>query len=131
MASGTNSTAARDAAGNGDSQPPLSSPSSPSWSAPSALVGDHLAQTLKDLASGERGWDQFEPTPALQMLISIGEQTAAALEANLTNLESKLDELLASFDVPDGDAATAAAGDSPSAEQEKKHQDGGGSKKAE
>ena len=29
-----------------------------------------------------------------------GEQAAAALEANLTSLESKLDELLASFDVP-------------------------------
>ncbi|KAK0734163.1 hypothetical protein B0T26DRAFT_57640 [Lasiosphaeria miniovina] len=111
MASGTNSTAARDAAGNGDSQPPSSSPSSPSWSAPSASVGDHLAQTLKDLARGE--------------------QTAAALEANLTNLESKLDELLASFDVPDGDAATATADDSPGAEQEREHQHGGGSKKEE
>ncbi|KAK4454608.1 hypothetical protein QBC34DRAFT_136889 [Podospora aff. communis PSN243] len=29
-----------------------------------------------------------------------GEQTAAALEANLTSLENKLDELLASFGVP-------------------------------
>lgn len=35
-----------------------------------------------------------------------GEQTAAALEANLTSLESKLDELLASFEAP---AAAAAA----------------------
>ncbi|KAK4464834.1 hypothetical protein QBC42DRAFT_262407 [Cladorrhinum samala] len=42
-------------------------------------VGDHLAQALKDLARGE--------------------QTATALETNLSSLESKLDELLASFGV--------------------------------
>ncbi|KAK4128788.1 hypothetical protein N657DRAFT_676531 [Parathielavia appendiculata] len=49
------------------SEPPLSSSS----------VGDRLAQALRDLARGE--------------------QTANTLEANLNNLESKLDELLASF----------------------------------
>ncbi|KAK4168529.1 hypothetical protein QBC43DRAFT_309023 [Cladorrhinum sp. PSN259] len=54
-------------------------------SASTSSVGDHLAQALKDLARGE--------------------QTATALEANLTSLESKLDELLASFGIlpEDGD----------------------------
>jgi len=41
-------------------------------------VGDTLAQALRDLTRGE--------------------QTAAALEANLSALESKLDDILMSFD---------------------------------
>ncbi|KAL2271172.1 hypothetical protein VTJ83DRAFT_543 [Remersonia thermophila] len=40
-------------------------------------VNDHLAQALRELARGE--------------------QTASTLEANLTNLESKLDAILASL----------------------------------
>ncbi|KAH6853771.1 hypothetical protein B0I37DRAFT_400881 [Chaetomium sp. MPI-CAGE-AT-0009] len=57
-------------------EPPALSPSSSS-------VGDNLAQALKDLAKGE--------------------QTASTLEANLTNLEGKLDEILASFGVSAAD----------------------------
>ncbi|KAK3300384.1 uncharacterized protein B0H64DRAFT_437554 [Chaetomium fimeti] len=56
--------------------PPAPSPSSSS-------VNDNLAQALKDLARGE--------------------QTASTLEANLTNLEGKLDEILASFGVSEAD----------------------------
>ncbi|KAK3341650.1 hypothetical protein B0T25DRAFT_348437 [Lasiosphaeria hispida] len=49
-------------------------------SASAPFLSSNLTQALKDLARGE--------------------QTAAALEQNLTSLESKLDELLASLDVP-------------------------------
>ncbi|KAH6634421.1 hypothetical protein B0J18DRAFT_19150 [Chaetomium sp. MPI-SDFR-AT-0129] len=45
----------------------------------SSSVGDNLAQALRDLARGE--------------------QTANTLEANLTSLESKLDQILASFGI--------------------------------
>lgn len=38
-----------------------------------------------------------------------GEQTATALEANLTSLESKLDELLASFEGSAGAASSPVA----------------------
>jgi hypothetical protein len=49
-----------------------------------------------------------------------GEQTASALEANLTNLESKLDEILASFGMSAEDL------DDPAAEQEASKSDGDG-----
>ncbi|KAK4105494.1 hypothetical protein N658DRAFT_503627 [Parathielavia hyrcaniae] len=58
-------------------EPPAPLPSSSS-------VGDHLAQALRDLARGE--------------------QTASTLEANLSNLESKLDEILASLGPSSQDA---------------------------
>ncbi|ROW01487.1 hypothetical protein VSDG_02262 [Cytospora chrysosperma] len=47
-----------------------------------------------------------------------GEQTAAALEANLTSLESKLDELLASF--------MSKAGEDPQATNGADRKEGGG-----
>lgn len=62
-------------------EPPAHEPPAPSPS--SSSVGDNLAQALKDLARGE--------------------QTASTLEANLTNLEGKLDEILASFGVSAAD----------------------------
>lgn len=54
-----------------------------------------------------------------------GEQTAAALEANLTTLESKLDAMLAALDAAEGaqgnSVVAAAAGDKdPKTEAEKK-----------
>ncbi|KAK4034095.1 hypothetical protein C8A01DRAFT_39431 [Parachaetomium inaequale] len=66
-----------DASRNGNTEPPSHEPPAPSPS--SSSVGDNLAQALRDLARGE--------------------QTASTLEANLTSLESKLDEILASFGV--------------------------------
>lgn len=47
-----------------------------------------------------------------------GEQTASALEANLTNLESRLDEILASFGMSADDL------DDPVAKQEASKSDG-------
>ncbi|KAK0748189.1 hypothetical protein B0T21DRAFT_17898, partial [Apiosordaria backusii] len=63
--------------------------SSSSSSLPSASVGENLAQALKDLARGE--------------------QTATALENDLTKLESKLDEILASLGVNIDDLDEEAA----------------------
>lgn len=52
-----------------------------------------------------------------------GEQTAAALEANLTNLESKLDELLAAFEDIAGDSpAPLANGNRQQEDLDPKHQ---------
>ncbi|VBB72170.1 Putative protein of unknown function [Podospora comata] len=70
-----------------------SSSSSSSSPLPSASVGGNLAQALKDLARGE--------------------QTATALENDLTKLESKLDEILASLgvdidDLEEGEDSTNA-----------------------
>ncbi|KAL2016415.1 hypothetical protein VTK56DRAFT_3536 [Thermocarpiscus australiensis] len=61
----------------------------PSSSSSSSSVGDDLAQALRDLARGE--------------------QTATALEANLTSLESKLDEILATFGVSAEDEESSDA----------------------
>ncbi|KAL2180384.1 uncharacterized protein P884DRAFT_289793 [Thermothelomyces heterothallicus CBS 202.75] len=55
----------------------------PSPSPSSSSVGDSLAQALRDLARGE--------------------QTASTLEANLTSLENKLDEILAALGVSAAD----------------------------
>ena len=62
----------------------------------------------------------------LDVCITRGEQTAAALEANLTSLESKLDELLASLDIPDLEKTSTPAHDGhQSAEDTKGAVDGG------
>ncbi|KAL6811315.1 hypothetical protein GGI42DRAFT_350252 [Trichoderma sp. SZMC 28013] len=42
--------------------------------------------------------DQPEAAPEALRELARGEQTATAMEANLTNLESKLDAILAAFD---------------------------------
>ncbi|KAL2154819.1 hypothetical protein VTH82DRAFT_3495 [Thermothelomyces myriococcoides] len=55
----------------------------PTPSPSSSSVGDNLAQALRDLARGE--------------------QTASSLEANLTSLENKLDEILAALGVSAAD----------------------------
>lgn len=71
----------------------------------SSSVGDHLAQALKDLARGE--------------------QTASALEANLSNLESKLDAILASLGVS---AEDLDALDEQQGEQKEGRRDSSGGK---
>ncbi|CAP60445.1 uncharacterized protein PODANS_1_7400 [Podospora anserina S mat+] len=81
--------------GASETEPPRNENSSSSSSSPlpSASVGENLAQALKDLARGE--------------------QTATALENDLTKLESKLDEILASLgvnidDLEEGEDSTNA-----------------------
>ncbi|PSR81693.1 hypothetical protein BD289DRAFT_484277 [Coniella lustricola] len=72
-----------------------SDPSPPPVTAPATRAprsDQELAQAFRDLARGE--------------------QTAAALESNLTNLESKLDELLAAFEDMAGDPSAPVADDS-------------------
>lgn len=59
------------------------------------------AQQFFSLATAPRVTAQ----PLLTLENASGEQTAAALEANLTSLESKLDALLASMEAPAGNAA--------------------------
>ncbi|GAB1310425.1 hypothetical protein MFIFM68171_00635 [Madurella fahalii] len=87
--------AAADGANNGNGNPSrLPPPSSPSSS---ASVADSLAQALRDLARGE--------------------QTATTLEANLTDLEGKLDAILASLGVSTDD-------EGPAPEQDTRQTDG-------
>ncbi|KAK4186476.1 hypothetical protein QBC35DRAFT_269735 [Podospora australis] len=61
---------------------PQSSTQKTTSSVSSSSVGENMAQALKDLARGD--------------------QAATAIEAHLTNFESKLDALLASLGIPPG-----------------------------
>ncbi|RKU41631.1 hypothetical protein DL546_000620 [Coniochaeta pulveracea] len=60
-----------------------------------------------------RGGPQSELAQALQELAK-GEQTATALENNLSSLESKIDALLASFEEQERSQTRHAAGNPPS-----------------
>ncbi|KAK3335593.1 hypothetical protein B0T19DRAFT_13317 [Cercophora scortea] len=84
----TNTTATTTAAAANGSSSSSNNDKPGADAATASSITGHLTQTLKDLARGET--------------------TAAALEANLTSLENKLDEILASLmDDPDFEESSA------------------------
>ncbi|KAL2165162.1 hypothetical protein VTH06DRAFT_458 [Thermothelomyces fergusii] len=83
MAPETGSKAQRDNGASRNGSDPSATQELPTSSPSSSSVGDSLAQALRDLARGE--------------------QTASSLEANLTSLENKLDEILAALGVSAAD----------------------------
>ncbi|KAF3803437.1 hypothetical protein GCG54_00004607 [Colletotrichum gloeosporioides] len=73
---------------------PLLSPGAPAPFGPIRRCSVTLVDSLK--VPIHRNWSGLDPP--------LGEQAASALEANLTNLENRLDALLAAFEASEGGA---------------------------